>query len=93
MKAELIEHEPLEVPPPEVQLTLSYKEASALLDLCGDIAGETHNTIRNLTNKIYWELRNLGLVWPNLRPLPQDYSVKLPQVWDKYPDRPNQDLD
>ena len=59
MKAELINHKPIPLPPPTVILTLTYEEARSLLCVCNNIGGNSDR--RDHTDAIGCALENIGV--------------------------------
>lgn len=59
MKAELIKHKPIPLPPPTIVLTLTYEEARSLLSVCNNIGGNSDR--RDHTDAIGSALQNIGI--------------------------------
>lgn len=80
---------PVVIPPPTVTITLSYKEACALMAICGKVHGTSKEIKENLTSPLYDQLsKALGQAstfWPN----PFTEIMEAAEgFWEELPDRP-----
>lgn len=80
---------PPKAPPPTVTITLSYKEACALMAICGKVAGEYTDIKKNLCDPLYAHLETaLGRSSTFFRePFTQQMYAN-PGFWDDMPERP-----
>lgn len=85
MKVKLVPASPV-IPPPTVTITLSYKEACALMAICGKMSGNANlnvEFIAPLYNALEEQLNHRFLGQPFDGPMRANDGF-----WEKMPDRP-----